>query len=454
MNLDWKSINVLVFGAGISGISASEVLADLGSSVTLADGNSREKIKLDLVCLDGRASLEFQRQDEDLLKGKNLVVLSPGISIYHPLIEAAQQKGIPVWSEVELAWHLCRCKMLAVTGTNGKTTTTSLLGEMVKSVWKDTVVGGNIGVALSKEVGQLQTEGRVVAEISSFQLEAVHSFRPQVAVILNLTPDHLDRHRSMEEYGKVKERIFGKQMSGDWLVLNLDDPRVSEMSKRSHSGVAYFSRINPVETGSFLSTDRKIMLKMGSRVETVCSVSEMKLFGAHNIENALAASAAAWLAGVPAAKIANVLKTFPGVEHRIEPVATVQGIPYFNDSKATNPESTVKALEAFSGNLILIAGGRDKKTSLEEMIKLVTEKVDMMILIGEASERFALAAHSAGFSNVRFADTIKDAVNIAHDIAKPPQIVLLSPACASYDMFDNYEQRGRQFKELVHRLAR
>ena len=447
-----KGKNVLVFGAGISGIAAAEVLRDQGAAVRLADGQDRSHIKAkdELGAIEGKVELALGCQDESLLAATELLILSPGISIHHPLVKAAQSRDIPVWSEIELAGRLCQAPILAVTGTNGKTTTTTLLGEMMHTTFAEVVTGGNIGTALSKEVQHVTPAGRVVAEISSFQLEGIHTFHPHIAVILNLTPDHIDRHGSFEGYGAAKEKIFANQTGEDFLVLNADDPAVRNMATRAKSRICFFSRQRELSEGAFVAGD-VIRLRWNGHEESVCAIGEMKLFGGHNVENALAACAVAYLAGVSPARMAGVLRTFSGVEHRIEPVATIADVKYYNDSKATNPESSIKALEAFAGHVILIAGGRDKNTDLTEFMRLVKEKVDLLILIGEAAERFAAAARDAGYGKVIRAGTFAEAVEIAHKTAKPPQVVLLSPACASYDMFDNYEQRGRIFKEMVRR---
>ena len=447
--------NVLVFGAAVSGISAAETLLAAGARVTLADGKELEKLKQTdgLTGLTGRATLALGRQDEALLDTMDLLIISPGISIHHALPQVALRRKIPVWGEVELAGRLCQAPIVAVTGTNGKTTTTTLLGEMMKTRYDEVVIGGNIGVGLAQAVGRVGADGYVVAEISSFQLEAAGTFHPHIAVMLNLTPDHLDRHGSLDGYATVKEQIFANQTAQDYLVLNHDDVRVRDMAQRCRSRAFFFSRQIELETGAFVSAG-SICLRWQGKTETVCRIDEMKLFGGHNVENALAACSAAYLAGVAPLQMAKVLREFSGVEHRIEPVATLEGVRWFNDSKATNPESSIKALEAFPGQVILIAGGRDKNTDLAEFMNLVKQKVDRLILIGEAAARFAAAAQAAGVKNIVQAGSLAEAVETARQLARSPQVVLLSPACASYDMFDNYEQRGRIFKQLVRKEER
>ena len=445
-----KGKNVLVFGAGISGVSAAQVLHEQDAIVTLADAKEQQQAKAaaSLEGLAGKVVLAMGRQDEGLLDGKDLLILSPGISIHHPLVQAADARGIPVWSEIELAGLLCGAPIIAVTGTNGKTTTTTLLGEMMKTTFSEVVVGGNIGAALSQEVQHVSPTGCVVAEISSFQLEGVHAFHPHIAVMLNLTPDHIDRHGSFAGYGATKEKIFANQTKQDFAVLNQDDEWVRDMASRIHSRAFFFSRQLELDQGAFVSNG-KLCLRWNGKEDVVCDIQDMKLFGGHNVENALAACSAAYLAGVSPQNMARVLTSFSGVEHRIEPVITLNGVTYYNDSKATNPESSIKALEAFAGHIILIAGGRDKNTDLSELMKLARDRVDQLILIGEAADRFEAAARKHGVQNIFRAPTMEAAVEKAKAEATPPQVVLLSPACASYDMFDNYEQRGRVFKALV-----
>ncbi|MCX7780023.1 MAG: UDP-N-acetylmuramoyl-L-alanine--D-glutamate ligase [Negativicutes bacterium] len=449
---EFSGKRILVLGAGISGISVAEVLREQGASVTLSDAREEAAIGRDFDKLRAAGiALALGRQDEALLREIDCVVLSPGVSIYSPLVEAAQMQGIEVISEVEVAYRLCPAPIVAITGTNGKTTTTTLVGEMIKAAGREVVVGGNIGLALSHEVKGVSPNGLVVAEISSFQLESVVNFRPFIAAILNLTPDHIDRHRTVAAYQAMKERIFENQASGDYLILNYDDAVVRDMATRTKSQAVYFSRLNELPSGVFV---RKDMITMKWQDETVpiCYTRDMKLLGAHNVENALAACACAYFAGVSPRHMAEVLSTFSGVEHRIEPVATLNGVTYYNDSKATNPESSIKALEAFPGHIILIAGGRDKHTDLTDFMSLIKAKVDHLILIGEAQERFKQAALAHGVVNIHLAKSFEAAVNLAHRLAKAPQVVLLSPACASYDMFKNYEERGRVFKNLVRQL--
>lgn len=451
--MELKGKKILVLGAAISGISVARILQELGAAVTLSDAKTADKLKHDISGLSAAGvKLSLGNQDDSLLDGTDILVLSPGVSIYIPLVEAAKSRGIAVMSEIEVAYRLTKTPIVAITGTNGKTTTTTLTGEILKAAGREVVVGGNIGQALSAEVQGVSPAGVVVAEISSFQLEGVSEFRPHVAAILNLTPDHIDRHRDLATYQAMKERIFANQTGEDYLVLNYDDPPVRAMAERAPSQVVYFSRLSELPEG-FCLKDGMIRLSWKGERYDICPAAALKIPGSHNVENALAACAAAYFAGAGVRDMAAVLTTFAGVEHRIEPVATVGGVTYYNDSKATNPESTIKALEAFPGHIILIAGGRDKNTSLDEFMRLVKQRVDHLILLGEAADRFAVAADQAGVKNIHRAADFSAAVAAARSLARPPQVVLLSPACASYDMFNNYEERGRVFKDLVRRLS-
>lgn len=444
---------ILVLGAGISGISVAAILQRLGAQVTLSDAKPADKIDKDFSRLKATGvNLALGEQSETLLDGIDYIVLSPGISIYIRLVAAAQIRAIPVLSEVEVAYRLSSAPIIAITGTNGKTTTTTLMGEMLKTTGRQVAVGGNIGAALSEQALAAGPDGFIVAEISSFQLEGAIHFKPHIAVVLNLTPDHLDRHQTMAVYQEMKERIFLRQEHNDYLILNYDDVAVRGMAARAPGKVVYFSRRQCLEQGFYVDGGN-IAFTWAGKTGKICAVPAMQIKGGHNVENALAACAAAYFAGVSPENMAAVLTAFPGVEHRIEPVREIAGVHYYNDSKATNPESTMKALEAFAGHIILIAGGRDKNTDLTEFMQLAKERVDHLIVMGEAGCRFAEAAAQHGVRNIHAVDSFPAAVTLAHRLAKPPQVVLLSPACASYDMFNNYEERGRIFKDLVHRLG-
>lgn len=442
---------VLIYGAGISGCGIAEVLSKKGRRVMLFND---EQKALDpqlsgLLEASGGRYVCGEKPDAALAQA-DTVVVSPGIPMQSALVTKAIALGIEVMGEVEVAARLFNGRMIAITGTNGKTTTTTLVGEMMKFLPCKTAVGGNIGQALSKELQGLGKNDWLVAELSSFQLEGVRTLKPAIAAVLNITPDHLDRHGNMTEYIRAKSRIFARQTSEDYLILNFDDKIVAAFAKAAKARVCFFSRTQELKEGAFLSEGSFVMVWNGQR-QVICAAREMRIFGSHNEENALAAIACASLAGVPTERIREVLTTFQGVEHRLEYVTEINGVPYYNDSKATNPDSTIKALQSFTGGIILLAGGRDKNTDLGEMMALAKTKVDALILLGEAKERFRAAAAEAGVNAVYAADTFDEAVSIALRLAKPPQVVLLSPACASYDMFDNFPHRGRYFKELVNK---
>ena len=362
-------------------------------------------------------------------------------------------RGINVTGEAELAYRNYNGHIIGITGTNGKTTTTTLVGEMLATLPCVSKVGGNIGMALTKEVETMPADSWLAAELSSFQLETIQNFRAEIAVILNLTEDHLTRHHTMEAYGAAKCNIFKNQRPEDVTLLNFDDPIVKSWGGLVPGRLCWFSRKEILPQGIYMDNGDFVIAWEDTK-EVICNKKDLQIFGGHNEENVLAAIGAAFFAGVKPCDIAAVLKAFKGVEHRIEYTATVNGVPYYNDSKATNTDSTIKALEAFAnGHLILIAGGTDKLTPLEEMMALVKTKVDTLILLGEAAERFNEAAVKAGVADIRRVKSMREAVELAHKIAVKPQTVLLSPACASFDMFSGFPERGRCFKEIVAEIA-
>ena len=444
--------NVMVFGAGISGKGAAAELAEQGKTVFLYDDTPKvlEPGLSDLLASHGGGFVSGNI--EEVLAKVQQVVLSPAVPGSLPVLQEARARGVEVIAEVELAWRNYPGHMVAITGTNGKTTTTTLVGEMLKTLPVKTAVGGNIGLALSREVKGLGKDSWVAAEVSSYQMEGIRDFCPDVAVVLNLTPDHMERHKTMEEYGRCKRNVFINQTAKQVTVLNYDDPEVRTWGKYSKGTLCYFSRNAVLPEGVYMK-DGSFFVKWKNKTIEICHKNELQIFGAHNEENVLAAIACGFFAGVTPDDMRKTLLDFKGVEHRIEFVATVNGVPYYNDSKATNTDSVIKALEAFpSGHIVLLAGGHDKMTPLEPMMNLIREKADMLILLGEARERFHQAAVTAGVENVIMADGFEAAVETAYKNARPPQVVLLSPACSSYDMFNNFEERGRYFKKLVHEL--
>lgn len=453
--MDLTGKKVIVVGAGISGFAAAKLAKKLGATVIMSDANENVDQKHDLKPLrDAGVEIVLGKQTEALFKDADLVIISPAVPRYIPIFEKVGQ-SVPIISEVEFAYKLAKAPIFAVTGTNGKTTTTMLLGELMKTIYgKNNVgVGGNIGTPLCEECYRIGEDGCIVAEISSYQMEASSEFTTKGAAILNVTPDHLARHKTMDVYQAEKEKVFAHHTKDDFLVLNYDDERTRSMAQRAKSTICFFSSSQELEEGAFVK-DGQLVIRWHGMLHAICRVDEMQIKGAHNIENALAAVSLAFLAGGDTVKMAQVLKDFAPVEHRIEPVRTLNGVTYYNDSKATNPEAANKAIGTFE-HIILIAGGDDKKTPLDEFYALVNEHVDKLILVGDATARFEAEAlkHKYPAVNIYKAGySMEKAVELAHDMAKAPQVVLLSPACASFDMYDGYEARGRDFKRIVNEL--
>lgn len=456
--MDFSNKNVLVVGAGISGNAVAKVARRLGAArVVLSDSKAEEDLGYDLTDVrESGVETVFGKQDNRLLDGVDLVILSPAVPVRIPLVQEAYRREIPVVTEVQAAYELAKSPILAVTGTNGKTTTVTLLGELMKTRYENAGVGGNIGIPLCEEALRAGEDSCVVAEISSYQMEATTSFRPHIAVVLNVTPDHVVRHGSLEVYQQMKEKMFAQQTPEDYLVLNYDNDKTRDMANRAKGQVFFFSRLEKLEEGAFVQ-DGWLTIRWKGQTCRLCRIDDLRIKGGHNVENALAAAAAAFLGGARIPKIVDVLKKFPGVEHRIEPVATIGGVGYYNDSKATNTDSAIKALESFDSHIILIAGGDDKMTDLADFMTLVKERVDELILVGDAALRFKESALRQGYPQEHIYEagySMEQAVKKAHEIAGPPQTVLLSPACASFDMYEGYEARGRDFKRLVHELEK
>jgi UDP-N-acetylmuramoylalanine--D-glutamate ligase len=449
--IDLAGKRVLVVGLARTGAVTSLFSAGYGATVTATD----EKPEAQLT--EGAAKLraagvrvELGGHKPEMFLEQDLIVVSPGVPAKLPQLEAARAKGIPVWSEVELAWRLLRGKLIAITGSNGKTTTTSLVAHILKTANIPTLIGGNIGVPLLALVESSMDTTVTVAEISSFQLETIEAFRPEIGVLLNLTPDHLDRHASFEEYARAKMRMFENQLERDAAVLNADDPEVTRrMPSRGH--IYWFSRRKRVAEGAFLRDDQ-IFFRMDGREVALARREDIMLRGPHNVENVLAACAAGYLAGADPPSIATGVKTFQGVEHRLEFVAEVGGVNYYNDSKATNVDATVKAIEAFPGPLIVILGGKDKGSPYAPLRELLRTRARLVVLIGAAAEKIASELSDA--VAVEHAGTMHRAVQVAFERAKAGDTVLLAPACSSFDQFENFEHRGRVFKELVAILER
>lgn len=448
-----KDKRVLVVGIARSGVAVAKFLAGKGTRVVLTDNKTKEQLGTvlrdipDEVTIIAGTTPQFDTGDYDFM------VVSPGVPLTVPLVMRAFELGIPVYGELELAYRFSDSPIIGITGTNGKTTTTTLIGEIIKNSGKKVCVGGNIGLPLALEVEKFGPEDVIVAEVSSFQLETIEKFKPKVALILNITPDHLDRHKTMENYTNAKARIFENQDSGDFTVLNYDDPGVKELAAKTAGTVIFFSRRHKLKEGIFVE-DGQITVKLDGKTVTICPAGEVYIKGAHNLENALAAAAAAFAAGVPAEVIGETLRTFRGVAHRLEPVAEIDGVEFINDSKGTNPDASIKALEAYDKPIVLLAGGRNKGSDFTEFARKVKEKVRCLVLLGECRAELKAAVLETGFTNILEADTFDQAVKTAATVAKTGEIVLLSPACASWDMFRDFEERGERFKEVVTNLRR
>ncbi|MFZ5944150.1 MAG: UDP-N-acetylmuramoyl-L-alanine--D-glutamate ligase [Bacillota bacterium] len=443
---------VLIMGAARSGIAASKFLANKGAKVTLTDikePSAMKQVEQEITSLGIQTLWGVQPEINQLLP--DLIIVSPGIPInIRPLVEA-NIKGIPVIGEIELAYRYSSAPFIAVTGTNGKTTTTALIGQIFKDAQKKVIIGGNIGLPLINYVEDITAKDLIVAEVSSFQLETIDKFKPRVAVFLNLTPDHLDRHGTMDNYRAVKARIFKNQTEEDFLILNFDDPLVKELAHGAKSHVIFFSRRNKLEEGVYLA-DNQIVIDIGEGPVVICSRDQVSIKGNHNLENAMAAVAAGYLLGLEPEEISTSLINFPGVPHRLELVAEINGVKFVNDSKGTNPDASIKALEAYNDPIILIAGGKNKGSDFRELAAKIKESVKQVILVGEAAAELKKAMADEGFKNIYLAESFADAVQTAYHFAQKGDLVLLSPACSSYDMFNNFEHRGDVFKELVFQL--
>jgi len=451
--MELKNKRVLVVGLGKSGIAAALFLRDKGARVTVSDARSAKELEEQIPALldagvmvetGGHGLLTFRRQD--------LIVVSPGVPYDTPELAQSRAFGMPVIGELELACRFLQGQVTAVTGSNGKTTTTSLIGKIFADSGRDTLVGGNIGVPVIELIERSSVGTMSVLEVSSFQLETVENFAPHIAVVLNITPDHLDRHGSFENYAAMKARMTETQTHSDFLVLNGEDKPTQMIAGKTQAQVFWFSSRRPIKQGAFVHGESIVFVpREGGSTEPIMPVAEIPLKGAHNVENVLAAVCATRLGGVPAARIREAVANFKAVEHRLEFVAEVRGVAYYNDSKATNVDATKKALEAFPGGVHLILGGKDKESDYTELAALIRERVKTVATIGSAAEK--IERHLAGVTKIVSAGTLAAAVQTISDSATAGDVVLLAPACSSFDQFENYEHRGRTFKEIVRKLA-
>lgn len=451
MNLNEKK--VLVVGTGISGIAATELLCSKGIDTTLFDGNKeldldklyeKSEILKDVPIILGDLS------DEEMEK-YDIAVLSPGVPTDLPMVLTMKEKGIIIWGEIELAYSFGNGRVVAITGTNGKTTTTALTGEIMKNYYEDVRVVGNIGIPYTSEAADMKEDTVTVAEVSSFQLETIQEFCPQVSAILNITPDHLNRHHTMEAYIEAKEDVTRNQTKEQFCVLNYEDDVLRAFGEKCPATVVFFSSKQKLENGFYLE-GRDIYFAVDGVSQHVIHVDELNILGNHNYENVMAACAMAIHMGVPMDKIVEVLHTFTAVEHRIEYVTEKRGVKFYNDSKGTNPDAAIQGIRAMNRPTMLIGGGYDKQSEYDEWIEAFDGKVKELVLIGQTADKIEQCAHSHGFMNTVKCETFEEAIQYCYDRAVEGDAVLLSPACASWGMFPNYEERGRIFKEYVHNL--
>lgn len=450
----YEKKRVLVIGMARSGVAAAQLLLSHGATPLLFDEKKADTLGDTLLPLVNTACEFHLGEDPFLLLDQcDAVVISPGVPIDAPIVKAAREQNIPLIGELELAFSLLQGEVLAISGTNGKTTTVTLLGKMFENAGRITHVAGNIGYPLSSVALTSKKGDVVVVEVSSFQLESIRTFHPCVAALLNITEDHLNRHGTMEQYIRMKQRMFENQIAEDVAVLNLDDPVLAKMAEKVHARVAFFSRKQSVQNGACVE-DGKIVWRWDGVMKPICDADQILIPGPHNLENALAATAMAASRGVPAAVIRHTLQSFTGVEHRIEKVRVFEGISYINDSKGTNVDSTLKAVQSMKAPTVLILGGYDKHTDFTPLCKeiVISGLIAQVVTIGETARQITQTLEEVGYHHITPAYSLEDAVQKSRKLAVSGGNVLLSPACASFDMFRDYEERGHVFKALVEAL--
>jgi len=448
--MELNNKRVLVVGLGKSGVASALFLKAHGAQVTVSDTKSGDELRNEIpVLLDHGITVETGGHGDRTFRGQDLIVVSPGVPVDAPPLVQARALGESVIGEIELAAQFLPGPIVAITGSNGKTTTTTLTGEILTAAGLPTLVGGNIGTPAISLAERANPETTIVLEISSFQLETIQTFRPKVAVVLNVTPDHLDRHRTFEVYVDAKARIFENQQGTDFAVLNADDPTCATLGSRTRAEVFWFSRQKEVQQGAWVR-DGNIVFRDAKGQREIMQVSEIPLKGAHNLENVLAAVCAGVLMGCAPDKIRQAVRDFKAVEHRLEFVATIRGVDYYNDSKATNVDATIKALESFPANIHLILGGKDKGSDYTVLNDLLRQRVKRVYTIGAAAAKIESQIKGP---EIVHAETLENAVRKANATAQSGDVVLLAPACASFDQFKNYEHRGQTFKEIVRGLA-
>ena len=449
--LSLQNKRVLVVGLGKSGIAAAHFLKARGARVTVSDARPAATITELNALLDAGIMVETGSHGLLTFRRQDLIVVSPGVPLAVPELKQVRALGMRVIGELELGTQFLQGELLAITGSNGKTTTTSLLGEILQAAGRPTLVGGNIGLPVVDMVPASTPETANVLEVSSFQLETIERFHPHIALVLNITPDHLDRHGSFDNYAAAKARITENQTSDDFLILNAEDKATQMVAAQSKAQIFWFSSSRQIKQVTFIHGETLFFRSAeGAQPVPILPVAEIPLAGAHNVENVLAAVCAACLAGVPAATTRGAVAAFHAVEHRLEFVRELAGVRYFNDSKATNVDATSKAVAAFPRGIHLILGGKDKDSDYTTLAPLLHNRVKAVLTIGSAAEK--IRAHLTGAAPILSAGTLEQAVTLAHQAAEPGDIVLLAPACASFDQFENYEHRGRVFKQLVAQL--
>ena len=451
--MNWKGKKVLVVGCGISGIGATKLLEKVGASPVLFDENTKVNVEnVKERFMNGtKAEIIIGQLPKEVEAGIEMVVLSPGVPSDTVFADSFRNRNVPVIGEIELAYLCGKGSVLAITGTNGKTTTTALTGKIMQEYFASSYIVGNIGNPYTSAALEMQDETVTVAEISSFQLETIREFHPKVSAILNITPDHLDRHHTMENYVKTKQDITMNQTKEDICVLNYEDSYTEDFAAVCPATVVYFSSARKLENGYFLDGE-EIKYSHNGVEEHLLNIHEMRLLGIHNVENVMAAIAISEGFGVPREHVIKVVKNFTAVEHRIEYVTTINNVDYYNDSKGTNTDAAIKAVQAMNRPTIVIGGGYDKDSQYDEWIESFGDKVKWLVLLGQTKEKIAACAKTHGFENVVMVETLEEAVKECYKLAEAGSAVLLSPACASWGMFPNYEVRGRMFKELVHKL--
>jgi UDP-N-acetylmuramoylalanine--D-glutamate ligase len=436
---------------GKSGVASALFLKKRGARVTVSDSKPEAELRDEiLLLLDHGVIVETGGHGDRTFRGQDLIVVSPGVPFDAPQLEQARALGEPVIGEVELAAQFLSGPIVAITGANGKTTTTTLAGEIIAAGKLPVLVGGNIGTPAITFADKTKPDTWTVLEVSSFQLETIVTFRPRIAVVLNITPDHLDRHKTFENYVRAKARIFENQQPEDFTVLNADDPTTAELASHTRAQVIWFSRRKEVDKGAFVRGGT-VLFRDGNGEREVMPIAEIPLKGAHNLENALAGVVVGMLAGCQPTQVRDAVENFKAVEHRLEFVAQIAGVDYYNDSKATNVDATIKALESFPANIHLILGGKDKGSDYSVLNDLLRERVKRVYTIGAAAAK--IESQIAGATEIVPSNTLKQALHHARESAAIGDIVLLAPACASFDQFENYEHRGRVFKEVVHSLS-